>query len=183
MNDEGSLASKLGQQREIVFIECLKFIRVHIDNPAKHAVNFQRDGEFRPGVFVYGDVALVGADIGNDGGFALLGHPAGDAFADAEFQFGARRKTVGRLNLEKPVDRVDQDHRTGSGVDEADRLLDDQVKRLLLVQRGVDHLADLIKPLELFGTDGGMDGSFVAHRLAHDGTGATISQGCVVGRA
>ena len=61
-------------------------------------------------MFVDGDVAFVGTDIGDDGGLALLGHPAGDAFADAEFQLGARIKTVRRLNFEKPVDRVDQNH-------------------------------------------------------------------------
>ncbi len=183
MNDERRLTGEFGQQREVVFVEGAWLVGVHINNPAEHAIDFQRDGEFRPGMFVNRNVAFVGADIGYDGGLALLSHPAGDAFTDTEFQFRARSKTVRSLNLEKPVDWVDQDHRAGGGVDEADRLADDQVQCLLLVQRGVDHLAYLIKPPELPWTDGGMDGSFVAHRLAHDGTGAEISQGCVVATA
>ena len=127
------------------------------------------------------DVAGVLSHIRHESRFALLGHPAGDAFADAQLDSrGAVRQPVRGLYLEQPVGGVDEHDRAGGGTYEANRLAHDEPKRLLLVEGRVDDLAYLIKPLELGRINGRMDVGVVAHRLANDGSSAAISQGCVV---
>ena len=127
------------------------------------------------------DVAGVLSHIRHESRFALLGHPAGDAFADAQLEpRGAVRQPVRGLYLKQPVSGVDEHDRAGGGTDEANRLAHDQPKRLLLVEGRVDDLAYLIKPLKLDRLDGRVNVGVIAHRLANDGSSAAISQGYVV---
>ena len=94
------------------------------------------------------DVAGVLSHIRDEGWFALLGYPAGDAFADAQLEAGrAVRQPVRGLYLEETVGGVDEDDRAGSGADKANRLAHDQVECLLLVEGRVDDLADLVESL------------------------------------
>ncbi len=165
VNHFGRLHRELFQQFLVVRAERIRAIGIHIDHAARFAVHFQRHGQFRFHAAPRRDIARVLRHIAHAHGFAVARDPAGDAFAHAQFQFGGRaRQVLRRGNFQKTGSRIDQNHRAGTRVHQADGLAHDQLQRLLRIQRGMDDIAHLIEqlqplmPLRQFG-------QFVAHNF------------------
>ena len=92
------------------------------------------------------------------------GDPAGDAFAQLQFESRRiRRQAVRHFDFQETGGRIEQHDGSTGGADQAHRFAEDQFQRCARFERGMDDVADLIQQLEPFAA-GFQFSQFVAHR-------------------
>ena len=155
------------QQFLVVRRKRVHALGIHVDDAAHLALHLQRHGEFRAHVAPDADVAFVLRHVADARGLAVSRDPAGDAFADAQFQFPRRRgKVLRRVDFEEARRGIDQRERAGRRAHHAHRLADDELQRLLRIERGVDDVADLIQQAQALRRQFGFC-QFLAHVISY----------------
>ena len=133
------------QQLLVGRAESVLAVGIHVHYAAHFALHYERHGEFRADVLAELYVARVLRHVAAADGFALARDPAGDAFTEAQFHRGrVLRQPHVRVDLQEARGGIDQDDRPARSAHDAHRLVQDELKRLLRFQRGMDDVADLV---------------------------------------
>ena len=176
VNDLGGLRAEFLQQLLVFGGEGIELVGVHVEHTAHDAVHFERHGQLRTNVPPRHDVARVLRHIAHSRRFARAGHPASDALAEFELELRRGRRQPARgFDFEKAGGRIEQGHRTAGGAHQLNRLVHDELQRLVRLECGMNDVADLIEQVEPF-VAGFEIGQFVAHRFMRQGFMSSAGQ-------
>ena len=146
VNHPGGLNREFLQQFLIVRRKCIRAFGIHVDDAAHLALHLERHGKFRADIAADADIAFVLRHIADARRLARLRHPAGDALADAELQLArGGRKILRGVDFEEIGRGIDEHQRAGRRAHDAHGLADNELERLLRIERGMDDVADLIQ--------------------------------------
>ena len=145
----GGLDGQGCQQFLVLGAEGLGPIGVHVEHAAHLAIDFQRHGQLGADLGPDHDVARVAGDVADAGGPAGAGDPAGDAFAQTQFEIpGLGGQTFGSVDFEQAVGGIQENGGAAGGAHKPDRFVQDQLEGLLRIERGMNDVADLVEEIQ-----------------------------------